>query len=202
MPWIRWPVRCERRAWMYPWCASVCNQWCRRGSAASRKIRYANATARALMRRSRIECERWASPWGFLKATCVLRRSFTSPLGPLLLRIDRLRHAIDEADGRDASAKDHLHRLSLVFVEVAGRQFGIHMPVADDVANFRDLLDEKLETLAHEHGSPSPAKCARLEQIARLSMEFSQVLRSPRSNYTAFLARRLLHRGGYVRRRR
>lgn len=110
-------------------------------------------------------------------------------LGPLFQSIDRLTRAIDEADGKDASAKEHLHRLSQVFVEVAGRQFDIRASVGYDSANLRDLLDDKLEALAHQHGSPSPAKCARLEQIARLSTEFSQVLRSPRSNYTAFLAR-------------
>lgn len=110
-------------------------------------------------------------------------------LGPLLQSIDRLMRAIDETDGEDSSAREHLHRLSQVFVEVAERQFGIHVSADDDAANFRDLLDSKLEALADQHGSPSPAKCARLGQIARLSSEFSQVLRNPHSNYTAFLAR-------------
>ena len=110
-------------------------------------------------------------------------------LGPLLQSIDRLLRTIDEADGRDPSAKDHLRRLRHVFVEVAERQFDIHASAGDDAAHLRDLLGQKLESLARQHGSPSPAKCARLEQIALLSTEFSQVLRSPRSNYTAFLAR-------------
>ena len=110
-------------------------------------------------------------------------------LGPLLQSIDRLLRTIDEADGRDPLAKEHLRRLRHVFVEVAERQFDIHASAGDDAANLRDLLGQKLESLARQHGSPSPAKCARLEQIALLSTEFSQVLRSPRSNYTAFLAR-------------
>ena len=43
--------------------------------------------------------------------------------------------------------------------------------------------------MAALHDSPSPVKCERLGQIARLSTEFSQVLRNPRSNFTAFLSR-------------
>ena len=124
-------------------------------------------------------------PEGYVRAATDLHVT----LGPLLQSIDRLTHVIDEADSRDASAKDHLRQLSQVFVEVAGRQFDIQTSGTDDVANFRDLLDNKLDSLSHQYGSPSPAKCARLKQIASLSTEFSQVLRSPRSNYTAFLAR-------------
>ena len=123
-------------------------------------------------------------PEGYVRAATELHTT----LGPLLESIDRLTRAIDEADGKDPSAKEHLQRLSQVVVEVAGRQFDIHASVGDE-ANFRDLLDDRLEALAHQHGSPSPAKRARLAQIARLSTEFTQVLRSPRSNYTAFLAR-------------
>ncbi|MBL8275061.1 MAG: NERD domain-containing protein [Pelomonas sp.] len=110
-------------------------------------------------------------------------------LGPLLQRIDSLARAVDESEGNDLAAAEHLRRLSQVFVELAGRQFGIHAAPGTNPAELRELVDDKLETLAHRHDSPSPAKCAHLEQIARLSTEFSQVLRSPRSNYTAFLAR-------------
>nr|WP_315492825.1 AAA domain-containing protein [uncultured Pseudomonas sp.] len=124
-------------------------------------------------------------PEGYVRSATKLHIT----LGPLLQSIDRLICTIDEADGKDPSAKEHLRRLRQVFVEVAERQFGIHASTSDDAANLRDLLGQKLESLAHQHGSPSPAKCARLEQIALLSTEFSQVLRSPRSNYTAFLAR-------------
>lgn len=124
-------------------------------------------------------------PEGYVRAATELHIT----LGPLLQSIDRLSRTIEEAEGRDASAKEHLRRLGEVFIEVAGRQFGIHASAAGDLADFRDLLAGELETLAHQHGSPSPAKCARLEQIARLSTEFCQVLRNPRSNYTAFLAR-------------
>jgi serine/threonine protein kinase len=110
-------------------------------------------------------------------------------LGPLLYSIDRISQTIEEGNGGDASAREHLRRLREVFVEVAERQFGMHVPASEDAHDFRDLLDDKLEALALQHGSPSPAKRARLEQITRLSTEFSQVLRSPRSNFTAFLAR-------------
>lgn len=110
-------------------------------------------------------------------------------LGPLLQRIDSLARAVDESGGNDLTAAEHLRRLSQVFVGLAGRQFGIHAAPGTNPIELRDLVDEKLEALAYRHGSPSPAKCAHLEQIARLSTEFSQVLRSQRSNYTAFLAR-------------
>ncbi|WP_425375820.1 DEAD/DEAH box helicase [Pseudomonas marginalis] len=110
-------------------------------------------------------------------------------LGPMLQSISRLIRTIDESGGKDTSAKEHLQRLMRVFVEVAERQFDILASTGNDATNLRDLVGKKLESLAYQHGSPSPAKCARLEQIVSLSMEFSQVLRNPRSNYTAFLAR-------------
>lgn len=110
-------------------------------------------------------------------------------LGPLLQGIDRLTYTADEADGHSDSASEHLRRLRQVFVEIAERQFGMQISVGDDPAELRGLLERELTNLAEQHGSPSPAKCARLEQIASLSAEFSQVLRNPRSNYTAFLAR-------------
>lgn len=124
-------------------------------------------------------------PEGYVRAATKLHIT----LGPLLQSVDRLIRTIDESGGRDVTAKEHLRRASEVFVEVAERQFGIHASIGDDTTTLRDLLNQKLESLAHQHGSPSPAKCARLERIALLSTEFSQVLRSPRSNYTAFLAR-------------
>lgn len=124
-------------------------------------------------------------PEGYVRTATELHTT----LGPLLKSIEHLTRTIEEADGKDDPAEEHLRRLSQVFVEVAGRQFGIHASAGDDPVHLHDLLDYKLEALAQQYGSPSPAKCARLEQIARLSTEFSQVLRSPRSNYTAFLAR-------------
>lgn len=110
-------------------------------------------------------------------------------LGPLMQGIERLTGAVEESDGEDGSAAEHLRRLREVFVEVAARQFGIQTPIGGDLGDLKALLEAKLEELAVQTGSPSPAKCARLEQIARLSTEFAQVLRSPRSNYTSFLAR-------------
>lgn len=124
-------------------------------------------------------------PEGYVRSATKLHIT----LGPMLQSIDHLIHTINETDSEDPSAKEHLRRLRRVFVEVAERQFGIHASTGNDAASLRNLIGQKLESLAQQHGSPSPAKCARLEQIALLSMEFSQVLRSPRSNYTAFLAR-------------
>lgn len=124
-------------------------------------------------------------PQGYVRAAAELH----TILGPLLERIDRLNRANDEAREADSSTTEHLNRLRAVFVEVAGRQFGMAVTGGEDPEDLEDLLKSKLQDLAREHGSPSPAKCDRLAQIARLSTEFSQVLRNPRSNYTAFLAR-------------
>lgn len=107
-------------------------------------------------------------------------------LGALLQRIDQLTGTEDETDGEGMSTKEHIQRLRQVFLDIACNRFDIPATGGEDL---EALLSSRLEALAHEHGSPSPAKCARLAQIARLSTEFSQVLRSPRSNYTAFLAR-------------
>jgi len=106
-------------------------------------------------------------------------------LGALLQRIDQLTRTQDDSADAVLPA-EHLQRLQDVFFEIARNRFGIP---ATGTENLETLLTSRLEALAHEHGSPSPAKCARLGQIASLSTEFSQVLRSPRSNYTAFLAR-------------
>jgi hypothetical protein len=124
-------------------------------------------------------------PEGYVRAATDLHAT----LGPLMQAIDRLTRTNDEGGDKDPSAAEHLRRLHQVFVEIAGRQFEIDASAADDHLDLEDLMEARLEALAEEHGSPSPAKCARLEQIARLSTEFAQVLRSPRSNYTAFLAR-------------
>ncbi|RCW65162.1 AAA domain-containing protein [Pseudorhodoferax soli] len=111
-------------------------------------------------------------------------------LGPLMQGIERLTLAVEEGEGGDTSAAEHLKRLGEVFAEVAARQFGIEAPPsANDVGHLKALLEAKLDELATQNGSPSPSKRARLEQIARLSTEFAQVLRNPRSNYTSFLAR-------------
>lgn len=107
-------------------------------------------------------------------------------LGSLLQRIDQLTGTEDETDGEGISTKEHIQRLRQVFLDIACNRFDITATGGEDL---EALMSSRLDALAHEHGSPSPAKCARLGQIARLSTEFSQVLRSPRSNYTAFLAR-------------
>lgn len=121
-------------------------------------------------------------PQGYVRTATELHIT----LGALLQRIEQLAHTEDESDDAGSSTVEHLQRLRQVFLEIAGNRFGIPAAGAEDL---EELLKSKLEALALEHGSPSPAKCARLAQIARLSTEFSQVLRNPRSNYTAFLAR-------------
>ncbi len=107
-------------------------------------------------------------------------------LGSLLERIEHIEKTLVNSESDAEVAKVHALRLREVFVEIASVRFGITATLRD---NLRDLLDAKLRELAVEHDSPSPAKCERLGQISRLTTEFSQVLRSPRSNFTAFLAR-------------
>ncbi|WP_439672914.1 non-specific serine/threonine protein kinase (plasmid) [Cupriavidus necator] len=121
-------------------------------------------------------------PKGYVRRATELHTT----LGSLLQRIDHLSGSDSEVDGAGSSKADHILRIRQVFVEIASRKFGFSVTASD---NLRDALDAKLDQLAHEHDSPSPAKCVRLGQIARLSTEFAQVLRSPQSNYTAFLAR-------------
>ncbi|MFJ9449125.1 AAA domain-containing protein [Herbaspirillum sp. NPDC101397] len=108
-------------------------------------------------------------------------------LGPLIQRVDRLASTVEESDTTDESAEEHIRRLRQVITEIAARQFEIDTSGSDD--ELLGILEIELDALAEQYGSPSPAKCARLGEIARLSTEFAQVLRSPRSNYTAFLAR-------------
>lgn len=151
----------------------------------SLRQRYRESFDAEIKERVRVVGMAMGLPEGYVRAATELHTT----LGPLMQSIDRLTRTVDEADNKDASATEHLRRLCQVFVEVASRQFGIHASGAHDHDDLKDLLEAKLDALAKQHGSLSPAKCARLEQIARLSTEFAQVLRSPRSNYTAFLAR-------------
>lgn len=103
-----------------------------------------------------------------------------SSLGALLERLNHL----DE--GQDGGVSEHAYRLREVFVEIAAARFGVLTAANENLSN---VLETKLNDLAQEHGALSPAKCERFRQIAKLSTEFSQVLRSPRSNFTSFLAR-------------
>lgn len=107
-------------------------------------------------------------------------------LGSLLERISHIEHPQGTTEDEPEASSTHVQRLREVFVEIASARFGIEASSTDDLGA---VLEAKLGNLAALHDSPSPAKCARLGQIARLSTEFSQVLRNPRSNFTAFLAR-------------
>lgn len=107
-------------------------------------------------------------------------------LGALLERMAHIEDMAAETDAGPDSSATHLQRLRDVFVQIASTRFGIDATAADDLDA---VLEGELAALAEIHDSPSPAKCERLAQITRLSSEFSQVLRNPRSNFTAFLAR-------------
>ncbi|MNJ16866.1 ATP-dependent RecD-like DNA helicase [compost metagenome] len=151
----------------------------------SLRQRYRDSFDAEIMDRVRAVGAAMGLPEGYVHSATELHIT----LGPMLQSIDRIKHTINEASTKDPSSEEHLRRLRQAFVEVAERQFGIQATVSDDATSLRDQLNQKLGSLRLQYGSPSPAKCARLDQIASLSTEFSQVLRNPRSNFTAFLAR-------------
>jgi serine/threonine protein kinase len=107
-------------------------------------------------------------------------------LGALLERIAHLERTVSGTAAGEEGSGVHVQRLREVFAEIASTRFGIEVSSTDDLSA---ALDDELADLAAMHDSPSPAKCERLGQLALLSSEFSQVLRNPRSNFTAFLAR-------------
>lgn len=121
-------------------------------------------------------------PSGYVHAVTELHTS----LGSLLERIAVLSDRDDVEDDGAAQTAEHVERLRQVFADLATRRFEMKVNASDDL---EAILRSALDAIAERHDSPSPAKCERLQQIARLSTEFSRVLRNPKSNYTSFLAR-------------
>jgi serine/threonine protein kinase len=110
-----------------------------------------------------------------------------SSLGLMLHRIKALEESSESANDATALAsRSHAERLRDAFCEIARARFQLEV---NSNADLQKTLVEYLEHLSSEYGSPSPDKCHRLGQIVTLSAEFSDVLRNPRSNFTAFLAR-------------
>lgn len=108
-------------------------------------------------------------------------------LGSVLERISQL-ETVTSVSGTETPGGSavHIERLREVFCEIAGSKFDVEVSSAEDLGA---ALEDQLAVLARSHDSPSPEKCHHLGQIVRLSMEFSHVLRNPRSNFTSFLAR-------------
>ncbi|MGV7209348.1 AAA domain-containing protein [Oxalobacteraceae bacterium A2-2] len=107
-------------------------------------------------------------------------------LGSVLTRISRLHR--DEVNSEQSAGESsvHIERLRQVFTSIAGEKFGLDVTPN---AMLPEWFEEQLSALAARHGAPSPDKCLRLEKVIHLSIEFSSVLRNPRSNFTSFLAR-------------
>ena len=82
-------------------------------------------------------------------------------LGALLERIEHVEGMPVATEGGPEMSTAHVQRLREVFVEIAAARFGINASSGD---NLWGVLNAKLEELAKEHDSPSPAKC---EQIGR-----------------------------------
>lgn len=107
-------------------------------------------------------------------------------LGSLLARISRLLRDGANNEHSEGELNVHIERLSQVFIAIARDKFGLDVAESEQLPEW---FEGQLSALAARHGSPSPDKCARLENVIHLSIEFSSVLRNPRSNFTSFLAR-------------
>lgn len=108
-------------------------------------------------------------------------------LGQLLGRIEFLQSAdYSNRDVDDGKQSAQITRLKARFCEIARSRF--YLEVSEE-SNLRDAMEGLLSKVAESNGSPSPEKCQKLERLFRLSKEFSDVLRSPHSNYTSFLSR-------------
>lgn len=107
-------------------------------------------------------------------------------LGSLLARITRLHRDGANDEHSEGESRVHIERLSQVFTAIARDKFGLDVAAGDKLTEW---FNGQLAALAARYGSPSPDKCARLEKVIHLSIEFSSVLRNPRSNFTSFLAR-------------
>ena len=108
-------------------------------------------------------------------------------LGNVLERITVLQKDSSQNDVTDdGHSLTQLHRLKEVFCEIAAAKFSLNVSTLDDLPL---VFAKFMENVAFENGAPSPEKCQKLEQVVRLSSEFSSVLRNPRSNFTSFLSR-------------
>ena len=108
-------------------------------------------------------------------------------LGSVLERIATLEKEPSQAsESGENSSLIHLNRLKEVFCEIAFAKFSFNASPHSDLS---DIFYKFLASAEQANGAPSPEKCKKLEQIVRLSLEFSSVLRNPRSNFTSFLSR-------------
>ncbi|WP_425252134.1 AAA domain-containing protein [Janthinobacterium sp. NFX145] len=108
-------------------------------------------------------------------------------LGSILERIIILeKDASQNGVTDDGHSLTQAHRLKEVFCEIASAKFSLDASPHDDLP---DVFAKFLADAEFASGSPSPEKCQKLEQVVRLSSEFSSVLRNPRSNFTSFLSR-------------
>lgn len=108
-------------------------------------------------------------------------------LGQLLGRIEFLESAnYSNRDVDDGKQSPQITRLKTRFCEIALSRFDLEV---SEESNLRDAMEDLQSKLALSNGSPSPEKCQKLERLFWLSKEFSDVLRSPHSNFTSFLSR-------------
>jgi hypothetical protein len=94
--------------------------------------------------------------------------------------------ATSEENDDDPKAANHIAILKNRFQAIAESKFALSVDVSGDL---RGQLEAFLDAVAQQNAAPSPDKRRRLDLIVQLSTEFSHVLRNPRSNFTAFLAR-------------
>lgn len=108
-------------------------------------------------------------------------------LGQLLKRIELLlKTDSSKGDADEGTLDAQITRLAERFNEIARSRFDLE---ASSFPSLRDAMEGFLAMEAVTNGSPSPEKCQKLERLFWLSKEFSDVLRSPSSNFTSFLSR-------------
>lgn len=108
-------------------------------------------------------------------------------LGQLLSRIESLQNSDNSIkDTDEGKLNAQITRLKERFCEIAMSRFDLAVSTE---SSLRDAMEGLLSTVAYTNGSPSPEKCQKLERLFWLSKEFSEVLRSPHSNFTSFLSR-------------
>lgn len=121
-------------------------------------------------------------PMGYVNDAIEIRRS----LGDIVERIESLKSDSANNSRPGSSTDNHLQTLHDRFIAIASSKFDWHV---NTQVNLREQLDNFMDDVASRYGTLSPEKRRRFDQVIRLSSEFSNVLRNPRSNFTAFLAR-------------
>jgi serine/threonine protein kinase len=173
----------------------VCLSMVRVGSATmvSKKLRLVHEDARRQIYREKFDAEirerirAVGYQLGLPRPYVDVASDVFMSLGQLLGRVEFLQSADYSNRNLDEGKQSaQISRLKARFCEIARSRFNLEV---SEESNLRDAMEVLLSTLAESNGSPSPEKCQKLQRLFWLSKEFSDVLRSPHSNFTSFLSR-------------